>query len=60
MEQAFDFFDQDKTGFIESAELKELLGDSCDNEELLKIMDALDNNGDGMISRQEFINRLEK
>lgn len=60
LEQAFDFFDQDKTGFIESAELKELLGDSCDNEELAQIMEALDEDGDRMISRNEFIHRLEK
>lgn len=58
LEQAFDFFDRDKTGFLEVKELRELLGGDCDKEEMAKIMEELDGDGDRQVSKEEFMAKL--
>lgn len=55
--QAFDYLDRDQTGYIERDELHECL-EGCEEQELVKILKDADFNGDGKISREEFINYL--
>lgn len=48
--QAFDFLDEDRTGYIEKEELVDLL-EGCQEEELYKILGEADFDGDNKISR---------
>lgn len=57
MNEAFDFFDEDRTGFVEKRELFDCL-EGCEEEEIVRILKEADFNGDGKISREEFINYL--
>lgn len=54
LQEAFDFFDQDRTGFIEKPELLECLA-GCEEEEIVSIIRNIDSNGDGKISKSEFL-----
>ena len=61
--EAFDVFDQNKDGFIDSRELQRVL--SClglekDLTECQKMINAADQNGDGLIDRNEFVRILEQ
>lgn len=54
---AFQIFDTDKDGQISSEELKssmKRLGIDCTDDEIRQMMDAVDENRDGKISRDEF------
>jgi Ca2+-binding EF-hand superfamily protein len=54
---AFQIFDSNKDGLISADELKSTmarLGIICTNEEINQMMDAVDENRDGQISRTEF------
>ncbi len=48
--QAFDFLDEDRTGYIEKEELVDVL-EGCQEEELYKILGEADFDGDNKISR---------
>jgi hypothetical protein len=59
MRFCFDLFDQDLSGYLDIAEMHELLaevyGDSFEtNERISTLMDELDSNGDGRLSFEEF------
>ncbi|KAL1356006.1 hypothetical protein HN51_007991 [Arachis hypogaea] len=63
VKEAFDVFDRNKDGFIDSRELKRVL--SClglekDVLECQKMINASDQNGDGLIDQNEFIRILEQ
>jgi len=48
--QAFDFFDKDRSGYIDSAELRGILrevGQEVTDEELREMMSLADSNGSG-------------
>ncbi|TKY69666.1 calcium-binding protein CML30 [Spatholobus suberectus] len=63
VEEAFDVFDQNKDGFIEAGELQRVL--SClglgkDLMECQKMINAVDQNGDELIDRNEFVRIMEQ
>ncbi|KAJ1380721.1 EF-Hand 1, calcium-binding site [Sesbania bispinosa] len=63
VEEAFNVFDQNKDGFIEAVELQGVL--SClglgkDLKECQKMINALDQNGDELIDRNEFVRIMEQ
>jgi len=56
--KTFDLFDDDGSGAISTEELEELmksLGSPCDGKQLGVMISLLDENGDGDISKEEFI-----
>ncbi len=59
LEDAFDYFDVDGTGYLEHDELKELL-DGCEKVEIENILKEIDSNRDQRISKDEFLNYLLK
>ncbi len=56
LERAFSYFDIDHSGFITFEEIQEFLVD--DTDEVIKIFKEIDENGDGEISQEEFVNLL--
>ncbi|MCQ2816078.1 MAG: EF-hand domain-containing protein [archaeon] len=63
MDNAFDKFDKDKSGFIEKAELKDLVNDivqkfkkdtDLSEDQLKKVFELMDDDKDGKISKEEF------
>ena len=57
LEEAFDYFDTDKTGYIEMNELASILSGS-ENEEIETLFKELDEDRDNKISKEEFIQYL--
>ena len=57
LEEAFDYFDTDKTGFIERNELASILAGSA-NGEIEQLFSELDADRDNKISKKEFIQYL--
>lgn len=55
--EAFEFFDEDHTGYIERKELIDCL-EGCEEEEIVKLIKQADFNGDGKISPDEFMRYL--
>lgn len=55
LNEAFEYIDRDKTGFIEKQEMIDCLGDE---EEVIEMISMIDWNGDGMVSREEFMNYI--
>eukprot|EP00951_Prasinocladus_malaysianus_P042143 scaffold506061_cov52-Prasinocladus_malaysianus.AAC.1 len=54
---AFDAFDKDKNGKLSSEEVRNIIrsmGDELTEEEVAEIMDRGDQDGDGLLSFQEF------
>ena len=60
---SFDKYDKDKSGYIEQAELKEVINDvasklnkttNIDEETVKKALESIDTNQDGKISKEEF------
>lgn len=61
LNEIFDAFDEDGSGFIESQELKEILQDACANDqEFNKLLEEIDSNGDGKLSKEEFVDMIVK
>ncbi|XP_037708307.1 caltractin [Drosophila subpulchrella] len=63
MMKAFSFFDDDRTGSISFANLKRVakeLGEQLTDEELQEMIDEADINGDGEVSKEEFLNLIKK
>jgi len=63
MMKAFSFFDDDRTGSISFANLKRVakeLGEQLTDEELQEMIDEADLNGDGEVSKEEFLNLIKK
>ncbi|XP_030244144.1 caltractin [Drosophila navojoa] len=61
--KAFSFFDDDRTGQISFANLKRVateLGENLTDEELQEMIDEADLNGDGEVSREEYLNVVKK
>lgn len=59
LESAFGYFDIDHSGFITIEEIKQFLTDSQDTTESIKrLFDMVDKNGDGCISKEEFVDLL--
>ena len=54
-EQAFAYFDIDNNGEITFEEVGEFLGDELDHEEIKELFNQVDKNGDGTISKSEFV-----
>ncbi|CAD8118042.1 unnamed protein product [Paramecium sonneborni] len=59
IEQSFKLFDLDGNGLITKQEINELFNDEIDEEMWLEILDECDQDKDGMINLNEFINLLE-
>lgn len=60
-DQAFDYLDKDGNGSISAAELNERLrelGQTLTEAEIEKMIHAIDENGDGQITREEFYRML--
>ena len=57
VDEAFDFFDKDKTGFIEREELMSLLK-GTEMKEIEDLLVELDVDNDSRISREEFMRYL--
>jgi len=60
-DQAFDYLDKDGSGAISSVELKKSLcelGQTLTEAEIEKMIHAIDENGDGEITRDEFYKML--
>lgn len=55
LKATFRRFDADNTGFIEVGDLKTVLGETFEGEEVTSLMAEADTNGDGKISYEEFI-----
>eukprot|EP00475_Leptophrys_vorax_P028144 TRINITY_DN40556_c0_g1_i2.p2 TRINITY_DN40556_c0_g1~~TRINITY_DN40556_c0_g1_i2.p2 ORF type:complete len:120 (-),score=28.03 TRINITY_DN40556_c0_g1_i2:460-819(-) len=55
---AFDFFDSDRSGYIDIEELADALG--ADLTSLKEILAEVDTNNDGKISFEEFKNMMQK
>ncbi|KAJ1375888.1 EF-Hand 1, calcium-binding site [Sesbania bispinosa] len=63
LEEAFDVFDENKDGFIDAAELHRVLcclGLERDFVQCQKMINAVDQNGDGLIDRDEFAKLMEQ
>ncbi|XP_017094524.1 uncharacterized protein [Drosophila bipectinata] len=63
MAKAFSFFDDDRTGKISFRNLKRVakeLGENLTDEELQEMIDEADADGDGEVSRDEFLNLMKK
>jgi len=63
MMKAFSFFDDDRTGRISFDNLKRVaneLGERLTDEELQEMIDEADLDGDGEVSRDEFLSVLKK
>jgi len=64
LEQAFHFFDEDKSGNLEPAEIKRALGiepsDTKQGEVMKQLIDEIDSNNDGVVSLDEFKNLMKK
>lgn len=59
LKQAFQYFDTDRTGYIEKNQLKEILK-GCEKEEFQYILNELDKDGDQKVSEEEFVAYLAK
>nr|AFK48659.1 unknown [Medicago truncatula] len=62
LRKAFDFFDQNQTGYIEIEELRNALSDEVEtnSEEVISaIMHDVDTDKDGKISYEEFANMMK-
>ena len=60
-EQAFSYFDIDHSGSITYDEIVAFLEDKeSSHEEIRRIFKEVDENGDGMISKEEFLSILMK
>lgn len=61
LQNAFNYLDADHSGYITIEEVKAFLdGTNETNDEIKKIFDEVDENGDGHISKQEFVQLLLK
>nr|XP_009781412.1 PREDICTED: probable calcium-binding protein CML45 [Nicotiana sylvestris] len=65
VKQVFDMFDEDKNGFIDAFELQRVLcslgiKEGCDLEKCTRMVNAFDDNGDGVIDFTEFAKFMEK
>ncbi|CAL5212949.1 unnamed protein product [Lathyrus oleraceus] len=63
VEEAFNVFDENKDGFIEAVELQRVLcclGFQRDFVECQKMINAVDQNGDELIDRYEFMKLMEQ
>ncbi|CAI0450105.1 unnamed protein product [Linum tenue] len=62
LHKAFGFFDQNKSGYIETEELREALNDdidTCSEDVLVAIMQDVDTDKDGRISYEEFATMMK-
>ena len=62
VEEAFNVFDENKDGFIDAAELQSILcclGLEKDLMQCQRMINAVDQNGDELIDRDEFIKFME-
>lgn len=55
IEAAFKRFDKNRSGFIEIENLREVLGDTCTQDEIGELMRRADCNGDGSVSYSDFV-----
>jgi len=58
--EAFDHIDDDDSGYISKENLKKLLGDSATPERIEILIESADQDGDGMISFEEFLVMFRK
>lgn len=54
LKKAFDFYDDDKNGYITYEELQKVFGSLCTEEQLNDMIKEVDLNGDKKISFSEF------
>lgn len=63
VEEAFDVFDENKDGFIDAGELQRVLcclGLERDLMQCQKMINAVDQNGDELVDRDEFVKLMEQ
>ena len=65
LEAAFDVFDRDKNGKVEASEIKNILSgksnkDTLPSDVVSNIIKAVDANGDGVLSKDEFIQMIRE
>ena len=58
----FDQVDDDRSGFLQASELRDLMATQCDDEghiptdeDVLEFMEQIDENGDMKLSKAEFV-----
>jgi Ca2+-binding EF-hand superfamily protein len=59
--QAFKIFDKDGNGLVDQEELKTILenfGEYLDDKEIERMIKEIDNDGDGFISLEDFVNAM--
>ena len=56
--EAFKIFDIDGNGLISPAELKQVVGDQCTDEEVAEMIREVDFDGDGHINYKEFVRMM--
>jgi Ca2+-binding EF-hand superfamily protein len=59
----FHYFDDDNTGFIDFRKLKTVAGECCsniDDSTIRRMIEAADTDGDGKVSKYEFMRVMKK
>ena len=59
LKAAFKVFDRDSNGTIGPGEIKKVLGLNCENTEIDRMINEIDENGDGEIGFNEFCNMMK-
>jgi len=60
LRRTFSRFDRDESGLISQDELREVLGDNFEGEDIEELMRAVDTSGDGQIDYDEFMAYFQK
>lgn len=59
LKKAFDFYDEDKNGFITFEELRKVTSSYCSDDQLREMIKEVDLNDDSKIAFDEFVKMME-